>query len=80
MTTYEDIERMSKERKRDALMVTAELGKASGIRVGVEIIRAIAKGRRSVSSSELIAVALTMEEAADKIGAKANAKMKEMLA
>ncbi len=78
MSAYEDIERLSQERKRDALMVTADLGKANGLRAGAEIIRAIVKGRKMIGAGELLGAAETMEAAAAKMDAKADAAMKAL--
>ena len=78
MSIYDDIEKLSRERKRDALMVTADLGKANGMRAGAEILRALAKGRKTVSAGELRAAAETMEAAAAKVDTKAQAALKSL--
>ena len=78
MSRYEDLEQISRDRKRDALVATAELGKANGLRAGAEIMRALAKGRKVVMASELLAAAQTIEEAARKLDAKTQVKLKEI--
>ena len=78
MSRYEDLEQISRDRKRDALVATADLGKANGLRAGAEILRALGKGRKVVMTSELLAAAQTIEDAARKLDVKTHAKMKEI--
>ena len=78
MRSYDDLEKLSLERKREALMVTADLGKANGMRAGAEILRALAKGRKTISAGELRAAAETMEAAAAKVDAKAQAAIQSL--
>ena len=78
MSSYDDLEKLSRDRKRDALLVAADMGKANGMRAGAEILRALAKGRKTISAGELRAAADTMEAAAAKFDAKAQATIKSL--
>jgi hypothetical protein len=76
VSRYDEMERMSRDAKRDMLMLTADLGKENGMRAGVEILRALAKGRKSISTAELMDAALAMEAAASKLDEKTNSKIR----
>ena len=79
MSGYEDLDKISPARKRDVLLTTADMGKAAGMRAGVEILRDLAKGRESVSAGELMAAAATLEDAAAKVDAAAQSAIKSLL-
>lgn len=66
---------MEREHKKRLLMVTADFGKANGMRAGAEILRAIIRGRKRIDAAELSAAATTMENAAAKVDAKAKLEM-----
>lgn len=76
MTSYDDLERLLRERKAAALKMTADLGAAKGMRVGVEILRALAKGRKTINTREILDAAQALETAAAKLDAKATAALK----
>ena len=79
MSGYEGLDKISPARKRDVLLVTADMGKAAGMRAGVEILRHLAKGRESISAGELMAVAATLEDAAAKVDADAQSAIRSLL-
>lgn len=71
MSAYDAIDKTARAQKYDALVATADIGRANGMRVGAKILRALAKGRRTVSGAELISAATQMEDVAAKVDAKA---------
>jgi hypothetical protein len=67
-----------REHKKRLLMLTADLGKANGMKAGVEILRALAKGRKRVDAAELEATAITMESAILNLEAKTKREMEQL--
>jgi hypothetical protein len=66
---------MDRDHKQRLLLLTAEMGKANGMRAGAEILRAIIQGRKRIDAAELRAAAAKMEDAAAKVDAKAKLEM-----
>ena len=67
-----------RERKRAALVATADIGRANGLRAGAEILLALIQGRKRIDAGELRAAAASMSDAADKVEAKANAAVAKL--
>ena len=63
------------DRKLVVVMVTADLGKATGLRAGAKTLRAVAECRKSDAAYELRAVADTLDAEAATIDAKALAAL-----
>lgn len=64
--------------KKGLLLATADLGKANGMRAGAEILRALAKGRRTINTTELLEAAVSLNEAARKIDVRTHTYMEAL--
>lgn len=66
---------MDRDQKKRLLVLTAEIGKANGIRAGAEILEALIQGRKRIDASELRAAAAAMNDTASKLDAKTKLEM-----
>lgn len=66
---------MDREHKKRLLTLTAEIGKANGMRAGAEILLALIQGRKRIDTAEIRAAAMTMQSAADKVDGKVKLEM-----
>lgn len=66
---------MDRDQKKRLLVLTAEIGKANGIRAGAEILEALIQGRKRIDALELRGAAASMKDAANKLDAKTKLEM-----
>lgn len=66
---------MEQDKKKRLLVLTADIGKANGLRAGAEIMRSLVQGRKRINTAELKAAAASMEETAHKIDARTKLEM-----
>lgn len=66
---------MDRDQKKRLLMLTAEIGKANGMRAGAEIMRALIQGRKRIDTAELRAASMSMDAAAAKMDARVKLEM-----
>lgn len=66
---------MERDAKKRLLVLTAEIGKANGLRAGAEILLALIQGRKRIDASDLRAAAASMNATADKVESRTKIEM-----
>lgn len=66
---------MDREHKKRLLVLTADIGKANGMRAGAEIMLALIQGRKRIAAEELDLAAKSMNDAADRLDARTKLEM-----